>query len=106
MIVKEAIQSSIVGVGDGVKVIVGTGDGVMVSIMTCGAVSVATGETGADWQAVRKIKTNRQMRCFMNRLYQKAYRHGEPRALNGEWAKQSPTLRGHFPALSGYAFSQ
>jgi len=68
--VKEVIHSSIVGVGDGVNVTVGTGDGVMVSIMTCGAVNVATGETGADWQAVSKIKTNRQMRCFMHRLYQ------------------------------------
>src|SRR5688572_3354873 len=70
--VKEATQSSIVGVGDGVKVIVGTGDGVMVSIRTLGTGNVTAGERGADWQAVSKLKTNRQMRCFMNRLYQKA----------------------------------
>lgn len=63
--VKEAIQSSIVGVGDGVKVIVGIGDGVVVSIRTLGAGNVTAGETGAGWQAVSKIKTNRQMRCFM-----------------------------------------
>jgi hypothetical protein len=41
--------------------------------MTCGAVSVATGETGTDWQAVSKIKTNRQMRCFIWQLYHLHY---------------------------------
>lgn len=45
--VKEEIHSSMVGVGEGVRVIVGMGEGVTVSMTTCGGGRVGAEDPGA-----------------------------------------------------------
>ena len=55
------------GVGDGIGDDVGDdiGDGVIDSMIICGAGSVVAVDTGAGWQATRKNKMKRKMRCFI-----------------------------------------